>query len=130
MHYIRVNCVGWNHDHDLFDLARLEDERRESFSSSKTGAMENGGSKDFFQMSKRLTARKAFQKKFRKGCRFSGKGLIMRSMSSKSGGNDKIFSVVLGLVILGFFFLYLKRSGQLDEIVTTFRVLSNHAPIE
>lgn len=45
-------------------------------------------------------------------------------MSSKDG-HDKIFSIVIGMIILGLFFLYLKRSGQLEEIKDSLRAFSS-----
>lgn len=44
-----------------------------------------------------------------------------------SGEHGKIFGVVLGLIILAFFFLYLQKSGQLDEIRQSFRAMSGHS---
>jgi len=45
-------------------------------------------------------------------------------MSTNSDSHGKIFSIVIGMVVIGLFFLYLKRSGQLDEIRESLSALS------
>ena len=48
-------------------------------------------------------------------------------MSNSSQEHGKIFSLLIGLIVLGLFFLYLKKSGTLDEIKSSFRAMSSHS---
>lgn len=47
---------------------------------------------------------------------------------SDSGGKDKTLPLVMGLIILGLFFLYLKKSGGLDSIKEAISVLNGGTP--
>jgi hypothetical protein len=49
-------------------------------------------------------------------------------MSGGSDGKDKTLPLVMALIILGLFFLYLKKSGGVDSIKEAISVLNGGSP--